>query len=360
MQVPSYFTDFMTEIRLTPNQTSNAQTGHIVLRDRLSAWDDLKPYVVATFLQGSYVRKTAVRPKGEGRADVDVIVVTKVDAENTPPQEAIELFVPFVENYYKGKYTITGRAIKIELSYVELDLVVTAAPSEVETADMAKVLEAGSTYDEDILVKSLPQAFIKLAQQKEWRLEPLLIPDRDAHQWKRTHPLEQIKWTIEKNANCNGHYVNVVKAVKWWRLINEPKYKHPKGYPLEHIVGVNCPDGISSIADGFTRTLESVRDTYGDYVDLGRVPSLADHGVPEHNVLAHTEPDEFAAFYDEVCVAAPIAREALDETSLAKSVELWRQLFGSKFPSAPADSGGAPGAYTERTRESDVRDSRWA
>lgn len=53
-------------------------------------------------------------------------------------------------------------------------------------------------------------------------LEPLYIPDRDADSWEKTHPLEQISWTQQKNARCNGHYVNIVKCLKWWR-----KEKYP-------------------------------------------------------------------------------------------------------------------------------------
>ena len=66
----------------------------------------------------------------------------------------------------------------------------------------------------------------------------------------RNDPLEQIAWTVEKNANTNDHYVNVVKAAKWWRAY-KCDGKYPKGYPLEHLIGQNCPDNIGSVAEGF-------------------------------------------------------------------------------------------------------------
>ena len=69
-----------------------------------------------------------------------------------------------------------------------------------------------------------------------WQQEPLLIPSRDLRTWIPTHPLEQIRWTIEKNDRTNGHYVNVVKALKWWRK-HKPDGEYPKGYPLEHLIG---------------------------------------------------------------------------------------------------------------------------
>ena len=43
--------------------------------------EDLKDIIVTTFLQGSYRRSTAVRPKQGKRSDVDIVVVTKLDKE---------------------------------------------------------------------------------------------------------------------------------------------------------------------------------------------------------------------------------------------------------------------------------------
>src|SRR5271154_3386023 len=130
--IDSYFSDFLTEIRLTSSQKADLITGHKTLRDRLMADPDLKPTIVNTFLQGSYRRATAVRPLNDKRADVDVIVVTSINKEKTTPAQAIAKFLPFVEKHYKGKYRLQGRSIAIELSYVDLDIVITSAPSEVD------------------------------------------------------------------------------------------------------------------------------------------------------------------------------------------------------------------------------------
>jgi len=280
MEVPSYFGDFMKGIRLTDNQVSDAKTGHETLRKRLRDDEGLSSVLVATFLQGSYRRATAVRPKGDSQA-------------------AREQFQEFG------------------------------------------------------------------AKQPRWQSEPLLIPDRKVGKWEETHPLEQIRWTVGKNGRCDGHYVNVVKAVKWWRLVQHPEDKHPKGYPLEHIVGDCCPDGISSVAEGFTSTLEAVSSKYAHYVDRDEVPYLPDRGVPEHNVLKRTTSEEFAALHEQASEAAEVARKALDEEDLSKSVELWRELFGDKFPAPPPEDEGAPtkgaaGAYGQRQQPSDPRGARYA
>ncbi len=356
MELPSYFSKFMTDIRLTSGQVDDCRTGHTTLRNRLLGDEKLSKVIVNTFLQGSYRRATAVRPKGDSRADVDVIVVTKLHKDEFTPARALEQFVPFLEKHYKGKYKPQGRSFAIELAYVDLDVVPTAAPSESEIGVLKEeAISADETPEGVAASLSLPwwlatgenqvvqysRAFAEKAHKGPmWKIEPLLIPDLDVQDWTPTHPLEQIRWTWQKNRACNSHYVNVVKAIKWWRRLNaEPKY--PKGYPVEHLIGLHCPDGITSIAEGVVLTLESLSRAYSAYAQLKLTPSLPDHGVPQHNVLKRVSGEDFAAFHMLVTNAAAIAREAFDATTIAKSAEKWRELFQNKFPECATSDGAA-------------------
>jgi len=74
--------------------------------------------LVSDFLQGSYRRYTAVRPKDGKRADVDIVVVTNLDEQKHTPQQAMNLFKPFLDQHYTAKWHFQGRSIGIELSYV--------------------------------------------------------------------------------------------------------------------------------------------------------------------------------------------------------------------------------------------------
>ena len=311
----------------------------------------MKLILVSTFLQGSYRRATAVRPKGEAKLDVDIITVTRISQSDYPnPDDAMDLFVPFLDKHYKGKYQRQGRSFGIERSYVNLDLVITSAPSEAEEEVYeSKAVRTDFTpedVDDWLLMKSwIPPAervnqtvFLESLRGAEWQTEPLWIPNRDAGKWERTHPLEQIKWTWKKNANCKKHYVNVVKAIKWWQRVHHEDDR-PKGYPLEHLVGVCCPDDITSVAKGVTLTLEAIVANYGVHAQCKQAPCLPDHGVPEHNVLNRVSGEEFADFYEHAEEAAEIAREALDADYKEKSIEKWRELFGNKFPDSD-DNGG--------------------
>lgn len=296
-----------------------------------------------------------MRPKGESRADVDIIVVTDLHEEDYTPQQAINFFKPFVAKHYTNadgtpKYRIQGRSIGIELSYVDLDLVITSAPSE----SQRKLLKSQSLNETETLESTGELSIIKSLVEAEesrfssgsswalpllersikaaiWQSEPLRIPDRDAKEWKPTHPLAQIQWTWQKNKLCNGYYINVVQAIKWWRRLNDvPKY--PKGYPVEHLIGQHCPNSITSVAQGLVLTLESIAASYSFEIAQGTSPYLVDHGVADHDVFGRVTGPDFKAFHALICVAAKAARAAFDETDASKSSELWRQFLGDKFP----------------------------
>ncbi|MCB9741770.1 MAG: nucleotidyltransferase [Alphaproteobacteria bacterium] len=370
MDLPTDFKTFLQEIRPTSNMRKDLQTGHKTLRRRLRADADLAPIIVSDFLQGSYRRHTAVRPTGGKRSDVDIIVVTKLDEAEYGPVEAMDLFEPFLKKHYDRKWRRQGRSFGIELSYVDLDLVITSAPSESEVGILtAEAVTNGEILDEDSPEVGMwrlnahwlsevsrfgridaDEIIKKAAAEPEWKPMPLRIPDREAGVWEDTHPLQQIIWTRDKNAATNGHFVNVVKCIKWWRLVNHDEPKHPKGFPLERLVGEHCPDGLSSVAEGVTLTLEGIQTAYSAYVALGLKPSLPDYGVPAHDVFGRINAEDFAAFYEQIKEGAALARRALDEEDRTKSGNLWRDLFGTKFPLPPDNGGSAKkGGFTEPT-----------
>jgi hypothetical protein len=376
--VPSYFNDFLAKIRLTDSQVEDCKKGHSTLRERLHKDEDLKDIIVESFLQGSYRRATAVRPfEDKKKSDVDIIVVTTL-ARNITPRQALDRFKPFLEKYYKDKYKAQGRSWGIELSYVELDLVPTSAPSEA----VAKLVKSASVQTDQTLEEARDwrlsfswrpgrslgvTALMEKEADEQWRKEPLWIPDREAQIWDKTHPLAQIDATQTKNASCNGHYVNVVKCLKWWRMTQRPKPRYPKSYPLEHLCCVDCSNGVESVAAGIVSALESIRDRYQADAMNKRTPWVSDHGVREHNVLGRVSGDDFAAFHKHITEAAALARRAFDAEDVRDSVILWRELFGDRFPEPPPkrdDDGGEPpdkpGGYTPRKDVSIIGGGRFA
>lgn len=347
MSRKSSFNDFLSNIRLTENQRKDLITGHKTLCDRLKSDTDLSKIIVSIFLQGSYRRSTAHKPRNGKRSDVDVIVVTNLDKCNLSPKDAINKFKPFVEKYYKDKYEIQGRSIGIKLSYVDLNIVITSAPSEsdkniLKSASVLTTLPLEELNNEWRMVGSwdepINQAYWSLERSlatkntPEWKTAPLWIPDRDADCWIETHPLEQIRWTRDKNKSTNGHYVNVVKAIKWWRNLQLTSLKYPKGYPIEHMIGDCCPDGITSVEEGVVKTLESILFKYSLNRIIGTTPNLPDRGVSNHNVWKRVSAEDFVKFYDSVKEAAKVTRKAFDAEKDKDWHENWISLFGNEFP----------------------------
>ena len=133
MELPSYFTDFLNAIRLTPEQSDACATAHEALRSRLENEEALRSIIVGTFLQGSYRRSTIVRPAPDSRADVDVVVVTSLDENEYTPRQVADLLIPFLDTYYPDEWAEHDRSIRVRApGDIELDLVITAAPSQVQ------------------------------------------------------------------------------------------------------------------------------------------------------------------------------------------------------------------------------------
>ena len=368
MELTSYFKDFLTDIRLTENQRQDCITGHTTLRARLMGEEYLKEkdVIVTTFLQGSYARNTIVRPKSNETPDVDVVVVTRLSEAQFTPDNAMNVFVPFLDKYYKGKWRKQGRSIGISLSYVNLDMVITSAPTEAQIYQIQEAVrssEMRAMASSDDANTYFPGSVYQLVEAAHkvpgWAVFPLRIPDRDRGQWEDAHPLAQAEWTVNKNAACNGHYINVVKALKWWRK-DQHNGDKPKGYPLEHIIGYCCPDGIKSVPEGVTRALEAVNANWDKSITA--VPFLQNHGTRSQNVLSRTSLEDFQKFLGHTEDAGSTSRHALGSDDKCESAQTWGELFGSKFPQPEPeeceDKGN--GGFTPRKSVSTVTGSRFA
>lgn len=337
MDLPSYFTDFLENIRPTQEQRRDASEAHKRLRNRLAQDRELKDVTLLTFLQGSYRRSTDVKPLGDKKSDVDLIVVTTMAEDQWTAPAALDRFIPFLERNYPDAYEPQSRSWGLIDGTVELDLVPTSAPSESVYEQLRALRESAASTEIGLPVfEEAIRKTAALAKDDAWKRFPLRIPDRDRRRWEDTHPLKQIEETQRKNARTGGRFVDVVRAMKWWRLRMAPAI-HPKSYPLEAIVFETCPDGIGSIAEGFVLTCTGILQRFRPDMMAGRVPTLADHGVPTNNVLKRVTIEEFARFYNEVVAVEPQARAALADPTVKGSANAWRAIFGPEFPPPPDD-----------------------
>jgi hypothetical protein len=352
--ITNSFDTFLEKIRLTPELRDACRDAHNNLRARLLADPELNPIFISMFLQGSYARHTGTKPFGEDtHVDVDLVVVTNLDWKVWTPDLVVARFTPFLDREYPNTtanpkhWEHNDRSIKISPAGtpVTLDLVVTAAPSEIQSEVLASFREtgipefrfetSGDPGSQPIQIREAAERLSKAFLSSEWQQEPLKIPSRDLKQWLETHPLEQLRWTQDKNDQTNGLYINVVKAIRWWRKQN-PQGEYPKSYPLEHFIGDMCPDAIRSVAEGATRVFERIRDTQHPSLFGRGVPVLHDRGVPMNDVFRKITPEQYRLFYDLASAAAAQARAALDAQTIPESASRWRDLFGPEFPAPPS------------------------
>jgi len=368
MELSSYFEEFLSNTSLTGTQRKVIAREHLALRERLMNDPDLAPLLLATFIQGSQRRHTANRGSKEHPCDVDVVAVTNIPRSPDTAAHAHRIFQPFLERHYKDKYESQDRSWCIKVAEdVTIDLVPTSEPDSRELRE--KLTAAGlrdwsplpSETTGSTLVDAAAAAIQLSRQDEDWdKTQPLWIPDRRLRIWEKTHPLYLIGWSARKNIACNGHYIHVVRSLKWWKREIETSPKYPKGYPLEHLVGECCPNRIGSVATGIAETLAEMARRYAADVASGRVPFLRPRGVDDPvNVLARLTAADFAAFHEKVGAAATLARSALDAQTTYESASLWRQLLGAEFPEAPNPGVQPKKLYTQPAAPAVVREGRF-
>jgi predicted nucleotidyltransferase len=349
MALTQEFQEFDRSVRPSDENMERCKNAHIELREKLQQDENIKNYRIADFLQGSYARLTMV---ASGSSDVDVVVVTNMPHETFTADHVLAVFHPFLESHYKGQWKQQGRSFGVNHNGVDLDIVPTSAPSEqvqhelpnlvaqLESIFMMKALShrafAGDALDYEQVFGNSGS----VVAEGPWAEEPLLIPCRHTKTWQETHPLATREFTRRKNKATNGLFLPIVRAIKWWRIDVSGGPKHPKSYPLEHMIGDHCPQGITSMEEGLAQTFESMLTAYEPYVAKGTVPALTPRGLEEgkNNVLSLVTPEDFAAFVEVLRLATRRASLAVVTDDREERAAMWFKILGSKFPVLPKPS----------------------
>lgn len=336
------FETFLSSIRPSRSQIEDFAEAHTKLRERFQQNESIKAIHIGDFLQGSYRRYTAIRPIAGRKSDVDIVIVTDLDKEDTSVDELKNQFIQFLKSYedYRGSIDDSkAHAIGLGVGDVEMDLVVTLTPSTINLESIRSeisVTKQAITRDTDFWdsLTSDPLTIERSANNDSWKHDPLIIPNFQTGDWDETDPLTQIQWSHDHNMQCNGHFVNVVKVLKWWKREMAPKPKHPKSFPLEHVLGEYCEPGINSVAEGVWKTLQAMTDcpTLNYHLQSGTVPTFRDRGIDTKDVWHRICFEDFEAFMDEIAAASSLAKLAYYEQDSANSACIWGELLGPKFP----------------------------
>lgn len=292
----STFDDFLRDIEPSRTTKARASSAHTALRDFLANHQEFKEVHKNAFLSGSYKRDTAIRPKsvdgGIERPDVDIIEVTKHTLKDSPAA-VLELLYKTLKSGYSNVRK-QQRSVRVETDQAVMDVVPIIAP-----------------YGDD---------------------GPFYIPDRKLEKWVETNPPRHTKWTTEMNNATGGRFKPLVKLVKWWRRENPTVSNRPKGFVVECITAECMDKNETHYGKLFVETLETVVSKYATWVALGVVPQIPDPGVPGNSVTNGMTFAAFEGFYRKAEAHAKLARQALEEEDPDKATELWRRVFGDRFP----------------------------
>lgn len=289
------FTSFLHDIEPSSTTKTRASTAHTTLRACLRSHATFSKAHVDTFLSGSYRRDTAIRPATregeEERPDVDIIVVTSHTLADDPRQVIALLYETVKEKYTVRRQT---RSVGISMATVDMDVVPIIAPEGID----------GTLY----------------------------IPDRKLEQWLTTSPRRHTSWTTGVNQASGGRFKPLVKLMKWWRRENRTISERPKGFVIECIVAECMDYEETQYADLFVGTLEEIANRYAMCISLEYVPSIVDPGVPGNSVTAGMTFAAFEGFYNKARAHAELGRRARNEQDPDRSLSLWREMFGPRFP----------------------------
>ncbi|MFS0514836.1 hypothetical protein ACEYW6_08925 [Nostoc sp. UIC 10607] len=293
------FTELLQDIEPSPTTVTRAIRAHTAMRDFLYYHETFKKFHISTFLSGSYKRDTAIRPRLKNgdleRPDVDIIVVTNYTTADCPKKVVDQLYDAIADGYEQIRPQ--DRSVGVSTGYADMDVV-----------PIIKDYSSGG----------------------------FLIPDRTLVEWLPTNPPMHTAWTTQINDAAGGRFKPLVKLMKWWRRHNQEvkRYpeRHPKGFVIECITAECMDYQETHYGKLFVKTLENIVTRYQPYLSWGRVPMIADPGVPGNSVASGISYEDFQKYVNLAQEHAAQGRLALQEEDPEEMTKLWRDIFGLRFP----------------------------
>ena len=303
----SQFEELRSSIEPAKARKREALKADDPVRDHLETYESFSEHHVATFLYGSYKRRTAICDI----KDVDLVVVTNYTTEDDPLEVLNALKDSLAELYDGADLADQRRSIRVDRPLLD-------DPESELTLDVIPAI-----YQDE------PGG-------------PLWVPDREKKTWVESHPQGHIDNTSALNAGSHqGHsFVRLTKMMKWWwqyqwEKLNPSAEGHtrkPKGFWIEVMCGQFADRDKESYPEQILALLENAFAEFEGFRDTGIQPELADPGLPDKTIKTSMTDEEFSGFLDVLEQALLDARAAVDAKTERRAAELWRRLFGDKFP----------------------------
>ena len=300
MELAQHFERFLDNISLDVPKLNRIRSEHTKLRGVLEADQSIRPGLYETFLQGSYVHVTCIRPLGKGMDfDVDVCCSLDLDAVPTGTEEPRRLVCWLARRLkkaetYRGQVSTRPRCVRID-------------------------------FPGDFHMDVVP-----LAGDSRQVNNVLHIPNRTVNGWEATNPKGLEEWYRRQNARTDGRFVRVAKMLKHWRNQALPKNARPPSIALEVMIAQAWPILLSSSdADAVSGVLRQLSNSL---MFSYSAPRIMNPSLQSENLLRDFDLDHLQAFRTRLDEAAGIAETARRESDEERSIGLWQSLFRTRFP----------------------------
>lgn len=306
-KLDAQFEELRSAIEPAKARKKEARKADDPVREHLESHESFAEHHVATFLYGSYKRRTAICDI----KDVDLVVVTDFTTDDDPLDVLNALKDSLNELYDGADLADQRRSIRVDRPLPD-------------------------NPDSELTLDVIPAIY-----QDEPR-GPLWVPDREKETWVASHPQGHIDYTSDLNAESHqGHsFVRLSKMMKWWWQYQwdksnrsaESHTRKPKGFWIEVMCGEFADLSKESYPELIVALLENAFAEFESFRDTRIMPELRDPGLSDQTVKTSITDDEFSTFLDSLEQALIDARAAVAATTERRAAEHWRKLFGDKFP----------------------------
>lgn len=293
MKLNDYFNLFHGNIALNPTRVDKIETAFNTWDDLLRNDSEIKDLFKDFFKQGSYATKTCIRPQNDGEYDIDTVLLMDIE-DDKGAKEVIKFLADRLKSHEAYKDKIVPRDRCVRVNYV------------------------GEFHFDIVPAKPTDGEYI-------------LIPSKSEDSWVETNPIGYKNWCTERDTETNGKFSRITKMIKYWRDNNVGQDTAPKSIVLTTIIGSNVK-GYNSDAETLVVTLENMVNNIDTYLKDDE-PYVENPTLQGENLARDWDKDSFEIFKRKLIKFASKAREALEEEDKDKSIKLWQDIFGSKFPS---------------------------
>lgn len=293
--VNAAFSQFEEALNLNPAERKAAQDRHRQISDVLSE----AGLAVTTFLQGSFARKTMLKPL----KDVDMVIVL-------PYAVAAELQRPGGPEY---AMTLLRAAVSEAFPDATFD-------PDGPHAHALQVVFPDCTFTFDLVP----------AYADPDGGEDVFIADRDRDCWERSNTRRLNRVVSERNKATDGRFVHQVRQLKSFKT-DHPVLDETAGLPWE---------GLAH--DVITRKVphqQAVADTLQHAAAALTGPVYDPTGVDDLTVeWTHKERAAYVAAAEDASRKADEARRLEADGEHDAAIELWHEVLGDPFPEAPTQN----------------------